>query len=99
LLAGILVAALAAGAALAYGLNYLSPVVSSPDALSKALGVPLLGQVTAAFPERERRALRRDLLRISIATACLLVAFGVAVVLSQAGYRLSLTALQRLVNA
>jgi polysaccharide chain length determinant protein (PEP-CTERM system associated) len=99
LLSGILVAALAAGAALAYGLNYLSPVVSSPDALSKALGVPLLGQVTAAFPERERRALRRDLLRISIATACLLVAFGVAVVLSQAGYRLSLTALQRLVNA
>jgi len=80
-------------------LNYLSPVVSSPDTLSKALGVPLLGQVTAAFPERERRALRRDLLRISIATACLLVAFGVAVVLSQAGYRLSLTALQRLVNA
>jgi polysaccharide chain length determinant protein (PEP-CTERM system associated) len=99
LLSGILVAALAAGAALAYGLNYLSPVVSSPDTLSKALGVPLLGQVTAAFPERERRALRRDLLRISIATACLLVAFGVAVVLSQAGYRLSLTALQRLVNA
>jgi polysaccharide chain length determinant protein (PEP-CTERM system associated) len=99
LLAGILAAALAAGAALAYGLNYLFPVVSSADALTKAVGVPVLGQVTAAFPEREQLAFRRDLLRISVATACLLVAFGVAMVLSQAGYRLSLTALKYLVNA
>ena len=99
LLAGILAAALVAGAAAAYGLNYLSPVVSSADALSRALGVPLLGQVSAAFPERERRAFRRDLLRISVATACLFVAFGVAVLLSQAGYRLSLTALRHLVIA
>jgi capsular polysaccharide biosynthesis protein len=89
LLAGILVAALVAGAALAYGLNYLFPVVSSPDALGQVVGVPVLGQVTTAFPEREQRAFRRDLLRISIATACLLVAFGVTIILSQAGYRLS----------
>jgi polysaccharide chain length determinant protein (PEP-CTERM system associated) len=98
-LAGVLAAALTAGAALAYGLNSLLPVVSSANALSKAMGVPVLGQVTAAFPRRERLAFRRDLVRISMATACLFVAFGVAILLSQAGYRLSLTALKHLVNA
>ncbi|HEY4751175.1 MAG TPA: XrtA system polysaccharide chain length determinant [Steroidobacteraceae bacterium] len=98
-LSGILAAALAAGVALAYGLNYLFPVVSSAETLSKALGVPLLGQVTAAFPESEQRAFRRDLLRISMATVCLFVAFAVALVLSQTGYRLSLTALKHLVQA
>jgi polysaccharide chain length determinant protein (PEP-CTERM system associated) len=85
----ILVLALAAGGGLAYGLNYLYPVISSSEAL-KAVGVPVLGQVSAAFPERERLSFRRDLLRISMATGCLLVAFGVAVILSQAGYRLML---------
>lgn len=98
-LSGILAAALAAGVSLAYGLNYLLPVVSSAEALSKALGVPLLGQVTAAFPESEQRAFRRDLLRISMATVCLFVAFVVALVLSQTGYRLSLMALKHLVQA
>jgi polysaccharide chain length determinant protein (PEP-CTERM system associated) len=98
-LAGVLVGALAAGAGLAYGLNYLFPVVSSGDALSRSLGVPILGQVTAAFPRRERRAFRRDLWKLSLATASLLVAFAVALVLNQAGYRLSVTALKHLVNA
>ena len=50
----ILLAALAAGAALAYGLNYLQPVVSSAETVSAALGVPILGQVSVAFPARER---------------------------------------------
>jgi len=98
-LAGVLLGALAAGAGLAYGLNYLFPVVSSGDAVGRSLGVPILGRVTVAFPERERRAFRRDLLRISLATACLFVAFGVALVLNQSGYRLSLTALKALVSA
>jgi polysaccharide chain length determinant protein (PEP-CTERM system associated) len=97
-LVAVFFAAVAAGAALAYGLNYLYPVVSSPDALGRVAGVPVLGQVTTAFPERERRAFRRDLLRISMATTCLLVAFGVAIVLSQMGYRLSVSALKHLVN-
>lgn len=86
----ILLAALAAGAGLAYGLNYLYPVISSSAAL-KAVGVPVLGQVSAAFPQRERRTFRRDVVWISMATACLVVAFGVAVILSQAGYRVILT--------
>jgi len=98
-LAAILFCALAGAAGLAYGLNYLFPVVSSADALGKALGLPILGQVTEAFPRREQLTARRDLLRISMATVCLLVAFGVAVLLSQAGYRLNLLALKHLVNA
>jgi polysaccharide chain length determinant protein (PEP-CTERM system associated) len=92
-LTAILAGALATGAALACGLNYLYPVVASAEALARAVTVPLLGQITGAFPERERRALRCDLLRISMATACLLVAFGVAMVLSQSGYRLTIMAL------
>jgi polysaccharide chain length determinant protein (PEP-CTERM system associated) len=97
LLLGVLAAALAVGASLAYGLNYLFPVVSSGDAPWRLLGVPVLGRVTVAFPERERRVFRRDLLRISMATACLFVAFGVALILCQSGYRLSVTALKHLV--
>lgn len=97
---GVLFGALAAGAGLAYGLNYLYPVISSADALRRAVKVPLLGQVTAAFPGRARRRFRADVLRLSLATACLFVAFGVAVVLSQAGYRLmSLSALKHLVGS
>ena len=84
---------LLAGAGLAYGLNYLYPVVSLADARGMA-GVPILGQVSVAFPERERLAFRRDVLRLSMAASCLLVAFGVAVIISQAGYRLSITTLK-----
>jgi polysaccharide chain length determinant protein (PEP-CTERM system associated) len=98
LLAAVLAGALAAGAALAYGLNVLFPVVTSGDALGRAIGVPVLGAVTGAFPERERHVFRRDLWRISVAAACLLAAFAVAVFLSQSGYRLTITALANLVD-
>jgi polysaccharide chain length determinant protein (PEP-CTERM system associated) len=93
MLAAVLVAALAAGAALAYGLHYLQPVVSSAGALAQFSGVPVLGLVTVAFPELERLAVRRDALRLSIAVACLILAFAVAVGISRAGYRLNVTAL------
>ena len=98
-LAAVLVAAVAAGTALAYGLNYLFPVVHSGGSLARIIGVPVLGEVAGAFPERERRAFHRDLLRVSMATACLLMAFAAALVLSQAGYRLSIMALEHLVHA
>jgi len=90
LLAGVLVGAVAVGAGAAYGLHYLQPVVGSARALAQFSGVPLLGLVPVAFPERERLALRRDVLRLSIAMGCLLVAFVVAVGLSRAGYRINL---------
>jgi polysaccharide chain length determinant protein (PEP-CTERM system associated) len=93
MLAEVLVAALAAGAALAYGLHYLQPVVSSAGALAQLSGVPVLGLVGVAFPDRERRALRRDILRLSLALGCLIVAFAVALGISRAGYRLDVAAL------
>lgn len=98
LLAVVLLVALAAGAGLAYGLSYLHPVVSSPGALAQAFGVPVIGIVSSAFPARTRAAMKLDVLKISAAAVCLLVAFGIAVAVSQQGYRLSLTALKHMVN-
>jgi polysaccharide chain length determinant protein (PEP-CTERM system associated) len=99
LMAMILGAALAAGAALAYGLSYLHPVVSaSAGGLGQLVGVPVLGVVSVAFPEKMRREFRRETLRIAIAAGCLLVAFGVAAVLSDSGYRATLGSLTHLVN-
>jgi polysaccharide chain length determinant protein (PEP-CTERM system associated) len=97
-LAEMLAAAVAAGAALAYGLHYLRPVVTSAAAVTQGTGVPVIGLVGIAFPERERRTRRRDILRISFAGGCLSVAFLVCLVLSSQGYRLSMTALKHLVN-
>jgi len=95
----VLTAALGAGAALAYGLSYLHPVVSSSMALSQFAGVPVLGLVSVAFPERRRRAIRRDLWRVSLVMGCLLVGFLVTLILSLQGYRLSITALKHMVNS
>lgn len=99
LLAGTLLGALAAGAALAYGLHYLRPVVTSADAVARAVGVPVLGLVSEAFPERARIARHRDALRISLAAGCLVLALVVVVIVSLQGYHLSLTALKQLVHA
>jgi polysaccharide chain length determinant protein (PEP-CTERM system associated) len=99
LLAQVLVAALGAGGALAYGLHYLRPVVTSATSLAQGVGVPLLGLVSVAFPSRRRVARRRDVLRISLAGGCLCVAFVVLVIMSGHGYRLSLSALKHLVGS
>jgi polysaccharide chain length determinant protein (PEP-CTERM system associated) len=99
LLTGCLLAALAAGAALAYGLHHLRPVVTSGTVLSQTLGVPVLGLVSVAFPERARAAMRRDVLGISFAGGFLVLAFVVAVFLSLHGFRFSLTALKQLAGS
>jgi polysaccharide chain length determinant protein (PEP-CTERM system associated) len=99
LLTQTLLAALAAGAALAYGLHYLRPVVTSSASFAQSMGVPILGLVGVAFPERERKATRRDVLRISLAAGCLVVGFAMAIMLSRHGYRFSLTALKQMVGA
>lgn len=98
-LAMVLACALAAGGALAYGLSVLHPVVSSESGLTQSTGVRVLGTVSSAFPERRRQEVRRDVLRLSVATGCLIVAFLVTVVISQQGYRLSITALKRMVGS
>jgi polysaccharide chain length determinant protein (PEP-CTERM system associated) len=96
-LAAILLGALAVGAALAYGLNQLHPVITSAQTLT-SVGVPVLGLVSGAFPQRARRAIRRDALRLSLASGCLVVAFVVAVILSLEGYHLSMTTAKRWMN-
>jgi hypothetical protein len=67
--------------------------------LSQTLGVPVLGLVSVAFPERARAAMHRDVLGISFAGGCLALAFIVAIFLSLHGFRFSLTALKQLVGS
>ncbi len=98
-LAMVLACALGAGGALAYGLSFLHPVVSSESGLVQSTGVRVLGTVSVAFPERRRREVRRDVLQISVAAGCLFVAFLVTVIVSQQGYRLSITALKQMVGS
>jgi len=84
----VLVAALAAGGALAYGLNQLRPVVGSPAALRQLTGVPVVAVVGNAFPTRSARLARSEVRWFSLALGCLLAGFVLAVVLSHAGVRL-----------
>jgi len=99
LLAGILLVALAAGGALAYRLDRLWPVVSSAEGLVKLTGVKIVGIVGQAYPTCARRAFRRELWQVSIAVACLVIAFAVELSISLAGLRLSLPALNQMVRA
>lgn len=99
ILASILVIALASGAALAYGLDRLRPVVYSAAGLTELTGARVLGVVSIAFPERARLAFRRDARRISLAALCLVLVFVVVLALSQAGFRLSGETLHHWVNA
>ncbi|HXW85064.1 MAG TPA: hypothetical protein VEJ86_11705, partial [Candidatus Binataceae bacterium] len=96
LLAESLLAALAAGLALAYGLHYLRPVVTTTSALAQAAGTPVLGLVSVAFPDRARRAARGDVVRFSLAGGCLIAAFIAVLILSLQGYHLSITALRQM---
>lgn len=99
LLAQVLLVALAAGAGLAYGLHYLRPVVASAAGFARAVGVPVLGLVSVAFPTQRRALVRRDIVRISVAFGCLVLAFVLAVIVSAQGYRLNVQALKQLVNS
>jgi len=98
MLAGVLLASLAAGIAIANRLDRLRPLVGSASGLAGYTGVTVLAAVGSAFPARTRGARRRQFLEVSAAAACLLLLFATAVVLSHNGVRLSLpTILQRLV--
>ena len=90
LLAGVLVAALGAGGALAFWQQRLRPVVNSLLSLSGVITVPILGVVTCGFPTRTRSKQRRSLLVYASALSCLLLALGVALVMSRAGMRVVL---------
>jgi hypothetical protein len=95
LLTEILLAALAAGAGAAYGLDKLRPVVGSAKDLARLTDLTVLSIVGPAFPTQARRASRLQAWRVSLAIACLLGAFVVVVSLSRSGVRLSVPALTR----
>jgi polysaccharide chain length determinant protein (PEP-CTERM system associated) len=98
LLSGTLLAALALGTLAANRLDRTRPLVGSASGLAGATGVPVLAVFGSAFPDRKKRVLRWQLVKISVACMCLVLAFAGALVLSRSGVRLVLsTSLQRLV--
>jgi polysaccharide chain length determinant protein (PEP-CTERM system associated) len=97
-LAAIWLAAMAAGAGVAYGMTLLKPIVSSIRGVNELTTFPVLGVVGAAFPSRQRLELRTDMWRFTMATAGLLAAFAVALTLNWAGARLSIDAIRSLVK-
>lgn len=97
-LALILAAALAVGAALAYALHQSRPVVQSARSLAELTGAKVLGIVGIAFPERAKLGIHRDMRRLALATACLVIAFVAAVALSRAGFRLNGATLHHWLN-
>jgi polysaccharide chain length determinant protein (PEP-CTERM system associated) len=98
LLGLIWLAALGAGAAVAYGLHFIKPILSSVRAVNALTGFPVLGVVSVAFPTAQRKKMWRDAWRFSAATACLIVALGLALAVNRLGVRLSIHAIQSLVK-
>ena len=84
--------------AVAYGLHLLRPVVQSVRGVGELTTFPVLGSVSVAFPSRQRFMFRRRLWRFSAATLCLVVALAIALGLNWSGIRLTLGALNTLVN-
>jgi polysaccharide chain length determinant protein (PEP-CTERM system associated) len=94
----IWLAALGAGAAIAYGLHTIKPVLSSVRALTELTAFPVLGVVGVAFPTALRKRNLRHMWRISAAAACLVIALGFVLALNWSGARLSVHAIQSLVK-
>jgi polysaccharide chain length determinant protein (PEP-CTERM system associated) len=91
-------AALVAGAAIAYGLHTLKPILSSERAVNELTRFPVLGVVSVAFPTAQKKKFLRRMWRFSAACVCLVVALGTALVLNGSGARLSVHAVRSLVN-
>jgi hypothetical protein len=99
LLAEIWIAAMLIGAGLAYALHVLRPVVISPRAMTAITSMPVLGIVSGAFPTRLRTQSRLRLWSFCTALACLVRAFGAALVLNHSGARLILNARESVVSS
>ena len=87
----VLLAALGAGAGLAYWLNQHQPVVGSATGLRLLTDIPV-SVVGPAFPTQSTRALRADVARFALAMGCLFAGFVLVVVLSYMGVRLGVRA-------
>ncbi len=81
LLAGALLAAIGAGAGLAYLLHLLRPVFSSTRQLHGATGLPVLGSVSMTWVDKHRTERRNALVVYAAATASLVLASGAVLAL------------------
>jgi cytochrome bd-type quinol oxidase subunit 2 len=97
-LAAILLAAFVVGAGVSYALTLFKPIVSSVRSVNELTSFPVLGVVGVAFPSQQRREFRSNIWRFSAATACLLGAFSVALILNWSGARLTIQAIRALVK-
>lgn len=84
----VLVVGIGAGCGAAYLMHMLRPVFATSRSLADLTGLPVLGTVTRSWVEKYRAQLRSGLLRYSIASALLFVAFVVVVVVQQPASRL-----------
>lgn len=96
-LAEIWFVAMVLGAATAYGLHIMRPVVSSVRDLSLLTPFPVLGTVGIAFPSKHQFLFRRNLRHFCGAAATLVAALVVALLLNWWGVRLSVHSLKTLV--
>lgn len=85
MLAAVFGAAIAAGAALCYLLAQIRPVFGSPAALRQLTGLPVLGAVSYAWPERFRARRWWSLAAYVAASICLFAAFGALAGIEVAG--------------
>lgn len=88
LLLGTFVVSLAAGAALAWLLQRLRPVVASVHDLSRLTDLPVLGAVSPAFPREMAASARAELFRFLGAGGAFAATFVLVVVLNSMGIRL-----------
>jgi polysaccharide chain length determinant protein (PEP-CTERM system associated) len=98
LLAAIWLAAMGIAAGVAYLMTLFRPIVSSVRTVNELTEFPVLGVVGVAFPTRQQREFNRNMWRFSAATAGLMVAFAVALLLNWAGARLTIQAIRSLVK-
>jgi polysaccharide chain length determinant protein (PEP-CTERM system associated) len=90
-LAAVMLVALAVGAAVAWLMALLRPVIGTAQSLTRLTGLPVLGVVSVAFPQRSHGEQRSAVFRYAAGVGFLMCAFLVAVFLSRAGLRIALT--------
>jgi polysaccharide chain length determinant protein (PEP-CTERM system associated) len=88
LLVGVLALAFAIGGGVSYGLHVLRPVISSTRGLGELTGIPILGVVSAAFPQKLHVEARQDFMRFAAAAGVLMCCLMVVLALNWAGIRL-----------
>ena len=93
MIAAVLMVAIAAGAGVAYLRHRLTPVFWTSKTLLAVTGTRVLGVVSGAFHDSQRRKTRRDLLWYSAAAGVLVLVAGAAVRANQLGLRFTLPTL------